>query len=77
MRTAFNEHGGKALWFLARRFGRAMCFMDMSSMACGYSSLPSLAFCFVLSLFVGHSVLLIKSIRYRCDMAMLREEWNM
>jgi hypothetical protein len=23
MRTAFNEHGGKALWFLARRFGRA------------------------------------------------------
>jgi len=36
---------------LGGRFG--ICFMDVSSMACGWSSLPSWGFSSVLPLFVG------------------------
>jgi len=54
-----------------------ICFMDVSSMACGWSSLPSWASILCYHCLLEDTVLLTKSIRYRRNQAMHKEEWIM
>jgi hypothetical protein len=79
MRTAFNEHGEKALWFLARRFGRASWDMlhgrELDCLWLELIAFFGLLFC--VTIVCWRLCAFDQSVRYRCGLggkAMQREE---